>query len=58
VFTREPDEEFEEMVLGKSVIQPMVDIEISLQEVQEKLKKINANKSSGPDEIHREFYTK
>ncbi len=52
VFTREPDEEFEEMVLGKPVIQPMVDIEISLQEVQEKLKKINVNKSSGPDEIH------
>jgi len=52
VFTQETDDEFEEMVLHKAILQPMDDIEISLEEVKEKLKKINVNKSSGPDGIH------
>ncbi len=52
VFTQETDEEFEEMVLHKAILQPMDDIEISLEEVKEKLKKINVNKSPGPDGIH------
>ena len=52
VFTKEPDAEFDEMVLNKTILQPMDDIEISVEEVLEKLKKINVNKSSGPDEIH------
>ncbi len=52
VFTQEPDEDFEAMVLHKAILQPMDDIKISLEEVKEKLKKINVNKSSGPDGIH------
>ena len=52
VFTREPDGLFAELQLNTSIVHPMVNLEISAEEIKEKLKNLNISKSSGPDMIH------
>jgi len=52
VFTCEPDGPFEEMTYNKGIKYPMDDIEITVEEVKEKLDKLKVNKSPGPDMLH------
>ena len=52
VFTREPDGLFAELQFNTSIVHLMAKLEISTEEIKEKLKNININKSSGPDMIH------